>query len=159
MTSPSGHTFRATALLPNGDQVTDVVGGILVQHEDAGVYAGNMVLDATGEFEGTPITASRIGAAVLVVDAYGETASGDSTCLLSLGFSQELQHQFAFDVSSGDLDGSATVDAGFFAQDFDATGELDDGALSATWGDNLFGFADLEGRLEVERVTRDLSGE
>ncbi len=154
------HTFRATAILPNGSQVTDAVGGVLVQHEAAGVYAGNMILDATGEYEGTPITTSCVGGAVITVDAYGEGATGQSTCVLSLlGFNQEATHVFELEISGDELFGSASVDLGFVGVDFDAEGELDDGVLEASWADNLYGFVELEGTLEVERVTRSVTGD
>jgi hypothetical protein len=158
---PEGqHTFYATAILPNGDQVTDAVGGVLVQHEDAGVYAGNMILDATGDYEGTPITASCIGAAIITVDALGETATGTSTCLLSLlGFSQEATHVFALELEGGDLFGSASVDLGFVAVDFEAVGEVSDGEMQAAWSDSLLGYVELDGTLEVERITRNLTGQ
>ena len=154
------HTFRATAILPNGDQVTDAVGGVLVQHEDAGVYAGNMILDATGEYEGTPITTSCVGGAVITVDALGETATGSSTCVLSLlGFNQEATHIFELSLSDGDLSGSARVDLGFVGVDFEAQGAVSGGVLEAEWADNLYGFVELDGTLEVSRVTRSVTGE
>jgi hypothetical protein len=154
------NTFRATAILPNGDQVTDAVGGVLVQPEDAGVYAGNMILDATGEYEGTPITTSCVGGAVITIDAWGETATGSSTCVLSLlGFNQEATHVFDLDLSEGDLTGSASIDLGFVGVDFDAEGAVSDGSLEAEWADNLYGFVELDGTLEVERVTRSVTGE
>lgn len=154
------HTFRATAILPNGSQVTDAVGGVLVQAEAAGVYAGNMILDATGEYEGTPITTSCVGGAVMTVDAAGERVTGESTCVLSLlGFNQEATHVFDLAVEGDEIVGAATVDLGFLAVDFEAAGQVSDGVLEATWSDNLYGFVELDGTLEVERVTRSVTGE
>ena len=152
-------TFRATVTCQRSARL-DAVGAVLVQHEDAGVYAGNMVLDAEASFDGTPITASCIGAAFLTIDAYGEAATGDSTCILSiLSFSQELPHVFEFSLSDDDAEGLASVDLGFFALDFEALGAVEEGTFEASWEGDLAGFADLSGSLDLERVTRDLTGE
>ncbi|WP_298805908.1 hypothetical protein [uncultured Lentibacter sp.] len=38
---------------------------------------------------------------------------------------------------------------------FETDGEVDDGVLVADWADNVLGFADIAGSMELERVTRD----
>lgn len=150
------HTLTARAWLPNGAVVSDRAGAILVQHEDAGTYVGNMVLDVSGEFQGTPLTASCIGAAVVQVDAWGELAVGESDCIISLlGFAQEATIVFDLGVDDGKIEGESALDLSFIQYGFDTDGEVDDGVLVADWADNVFGFADIEGSMELERVTRD----
>lgn len=151
------HTLTAQAWLPNGAVVTDRAGAIRVQHEDAGTYVGNMVLDVTGEYEGTPLTASCIGAAVVVVDGWGEVAAGNSDCIISLlGFAQEATIVFDLGLDDGELAGESALDLSFIQYGFETAGEVEDGVLVADWADNVFGFADIEGSMELERVTRDV---
>lgn len=151
------HTLTARASLPNGAVVSDRAGAILVQHEDAGTYVGNMILDVAGEFQGTPLTASCIGAAIVVVDATGEIADGGSDCIISLfGFEQSASVVFEFGVDDGDVEGESAVDLSFIQYGFETTGDVGDGTLSAVWSDNVFGFADIAGSMELERVTRDV---
>lgn len=157
---PAGmNSFTAVAALPNGDRVADAVGGVVVQAEDTGVYAGNMVLIASGDYNGTPISASCVGGAIVTVAADGETASGSSNCVISLlGFSQEAPHAFEFELADGEVTGSAALDL-FIPISFEVAGDVGDGSIQASWASNVLGYLDLEGSLEVERVTRDISGE
>ena len=151
------HTISARATLPNGAIVSDRAGAVLVQHEDAGTYVGNMILDVTGEFEGTPLTASCVGAALVQVDATGELAAGNSECVIALfGFSQNATVLFDLEVDNREIIGAAAVDLQIFQVDFDTEGELSNGVLQAEWEDSVFGFADISGAMELERVTRDI---
>lgn len=151
------HTLTARAWLPNGAVVSDRAGAVLVQHEDAGTYVGNMVLDVSGEFQGTPLTASCIGAAVVVVDGWGELATGDSDCIISLlGFAQEATLVFNLGVDDHEIAGESALDLSFIQYGFDTEGEVEDGVLVAEWSDNVFGFADIAGAMELERITRDV---
>ena len=62
-------------------------------------------------------------------------------------------------LSDDDAEGLASVDLGFFALDFEALGAVEEGTFEAFWEGDLAGFADLNGSLDLERVTRDLTGE
>lgn len=150
------HTLTARAWLPNGAVVTDRAGAVLVQHEDAGTYVGNMVLDVSGEFQGAPLTASCIGAAVVVVDGWGEVATGNSDCIISLlGFAQEATIVFDLGVEDGEIAGESALDLSFIQYGFETGGDVEDGVLVADWGENVLGFADITGAMELERITRD----
>jgi hypothetical protein len=153
------HVLRAEATLPNGARVNDSVGGVLVQHPDAGTYVGNMVVDVTGEYQGTPITASCIGAAIVVVDPEGEVATGESECIIALlGFNQNAVMNFDYELDRGDLSGESALDLWFIQYGFDTEGSVDDGTLTSAWADNVFGLLDISGTLDLTRVTRDTEG-
>lgn len=150
------HTITAEALLPNDNRLVFAVGGVLVQHEDAGTYVGDLKVNITAEYDGTPITTACIGAAVLTVDPYGEHAVGDSTCTISLlGFELEAAHEFDLGVNDGQVDGDAIVDLSFFAIDMAVDGGLSDGHMDAAWAGSLGGYGDLDGTLDLDRITRD----
>ena len=151
------HNLRVETTLPTGDHLVWVVGGVKVLHEHAGTYVGNMIVDAISEYDGTEYTASCIGAAILVVDQEGQSATGDSTCLLSiLGYDLEANYDFALDIDADELDGTAALDLTFTTTDFEATGEVESGALTASWNDSLYGTLDISGTLELERISYDV---
>lgn len=150
------HTITATAALPNGDRLGWTVSGVLVQHEDAGTYVGDLSVDFTVDYKGTPITTTCFGAATIYVDAWGETALGDSACTVSLlGYDLDTTYDFEFEVADQELAGQAALDLVIFESQFDATGTLSDGELFATWEDNLLGYIDFLGELELSRISRD----
>ena len=66
------HNITAEATLPDGSRVYHTVGGVLVQHENAGTYVGDMIIEMDLEYGGTPVGTSCIGAALIVIDEYGE---------------------------------------------------------------------------------------
>jgi len=154
------HAITVTADLPNGDRLVYSVGGVLVQHPHAGIYTGAMNVGASIEYEGTPIGTSCIGGATIVVDAYGETATGESTCTIDLlGYAEfDLRHTFDFTVIDEELDGEATIalDIMGFDLPFSSQGEIQDGQIAANWLGSLLGFAEIDGNLNVERVTRSV---
>ncbi len=154
------HALTAVAELPNGDRLAYTVGGVLVQHEDAGIYVGDMQVSVNAEFEGVPVGTSCIGAATITVDVYGETATGESTCHLDLlGYVEfDLLHRFDYDILDQDLDGDAIValDLVGFDLPFDSIGSIFDGDLGADWSGSLLGFADFEGNLDVSRISRSV---
>ncbi len=150
------HTITATALLPNGDRLTYALGGILVQHEDAGIYVGDLMVDIVVTYSGTDYTATCIGAASLTIDAYGETGLGDSACTVSLlGYDIDAAHNFDFELADGAVGGEASVDLFFTAYAFDVAGEVGDGALTASWLQES-DFIDIGGELALERITRSV---
>jgi len=151
------HAISAAATLPNGDRLVHTMGGILVQHEDAGTYVGNVQVDLTLDYDGSDYSAGCTGSVTLIVDAWGETASGDSACTVSLlGYDQDTTYLFDLSLEDDELSGIADVDLTFFTYSFDVNGEVNDGELSGTWEDEVFGYIALAGELSVSRITRDI---
>lgn len=152
---PGTHNLTATANLPNGDRLVYTVGGVLVQAEDAGLYVGDVMVDITVEYDGTPYTLTCIGSTTVIVDVYGETATGDSSCTLSLfGYDLEAVQELNLEVSDGDLEGPVTLDATLFTYDFEAEGNIGDGELEASWADDVEGYAEVAGELSATRISR-----
>ena len=98
------HTITAKTELPNGDRLTYAVGGVLVQHEYAGVYAGTVNVGIDTQIQGYPVSASCIGSIDFVVDAYGETLNGTGSCIASVAGLFDLPLDLVID---GTIDGSA----------------------------------------------------
>ena len=152
-------TLFVEAVLPDGTLLRNGIGGIRVQHPDAGTYVGNLAVDISGEYNGFPITASCIGAAIVGVDVYGERASGDSTCIVSLlGYSVDALHVFDFGVNGEDVEGTVSLDLSFFQLDFTVTGNLNDHTIVAEWATDYGGFIDVSGAMELDRVTTEVVG-
>jgi hypothetical protein len=154
------HALTATAELPNGDRLAYTVGGVLVQSAYAGIYVGDLSVVLSGDYNGQTISAGCSGGTTLTVDAYGETISGESGCLLSL-FGYDIDSAYDFDLSNdtGVVTGDSAVDLGFVEYPFDTTGTLsEDGELSASFGELVYGYLDVQGSIAATRITRDLSG-
>ncbi len=150
------HTIYAVAELPNGDRLGWTVSGVLVQHEDAGTYVGDMSVDFVIEYNGSPVTTTCFGSATLYVDAWGEAATGASSCNLSLlGYDLATTYDFDFDVDEGAVEGSAALDLVLWESVFDATGTVGDGNLEMSWASSLLGFLDFEGELDLTRISRE----
>ena len=147
------HTLRVNAQLPNGEKLFDAVGGVWVQSEVAGTYAGSVIVDAdTGEFQ-----VGCAGGAIVVIDVYGESAEGEAECILSLqGESLELAYVFDLTHKNESLTGEAAVDIYGFQIPTDYEGSVNkDGDLDGYWEQNVLGFMDLAGELRLNRVSRD----
>ncbi len=155
------HNITAEASLPDGSRVAHTVGGVLVQHEAAGTYVGDMIIELDMEFEGTPVGTSCIGAALIVVDEYGELAEGASSCTLDvLGyFSTEINHSFEYDIDGADINGDAFVVIPFlgFGLPFGSEGQIEDGQLTSEWEGGFGGYIDIAGTLDVTRLTREIT--
>jgi hypothetical protein len=149
------HTLRVNAELPNGATLFDAVGGVWVQSEMAGTYAGSVIVDAdTGDFQ-----VGCAGGAIVVVDAYGEAAEGEAECILSFqGESLELVYVFDLDQKNEELTGEAALDIFGFQIPTEFEGTVNqDGELGGFWEQNTPFGLDLAGELRVNRVTRDTS--
>jgi hypothetical protein len=155
------HNITAQVALPDGSRLAHTVGGVLVQHEDAGTYVGDMILSMDTEIGGTPIGASSIGAAFVVVDEYGDAAEGASACTMDLlGYMTiPVDHSFAYDLDETDLDGNAFVDIPFMGSGlpFPSDGSIDDGDILTTWEGGVSGIFELDGTLDVTRITREIT--
>ncbi|MDP2311237.1 MAG: hypothetical protein Q8P18_34775 [Pseudomonadota bacterium] len=153
------HALTAVADLPNGDRLAYTIGGVLVQSAYTGIYTGTLQVDATAEYDGTAYTAGCSGAITLVVDSYGETVEGDAGCLLSL-LGYDLDTAYIFDLANdgGTLSGDAALDLSFYQLDIAASGEItEEGAATVDFSDDVYGFALLDGHVDVTRLTRDIS--
>lgn len=151
------HAITASAMLPNGDRLAYTIGGVLVQAEDAGIYAGSVQVDITVEYDGTPYTVSCLGSTTITVDAAGELATGESSCTVALfGYDTEAAQDIELEVADGALSGEVALDLSWFSVDFDASGSVGDGALTASWTDDVYGYATVEGTLEATRISRYL---
>ena len=149
------HTITVEATLPNGDRLQSAQGIVFVQHEDAGIYVGDVRVDVTLTWDKTDYTAGCVGAVTLVVDAYGESAIGESACVVSLfGYEQELAYSFDMNVDEGDVDGEAAVDLFIYALEFDVEGDIGGGEISTSWEDT--DTIDISGDLNASRITRYL---
>lgn len=153
------HALTAVAELPNGDRLAYTIGGVLVQSAYTGIYTGTLSVNASAEYNGTEYAAGCSGAITLVVDAYGETATGDAGCLLSLlGYELDTSYVFDLDNDEGELAGIAALDLSFYQYDIDATGEItDDGEATLSFSQDVYGFVYLDGSVDASRVSRDIS--
>ena len=148
------HTITAVAELPNGDRLGWTVAGILVQHPDAGTYVGDLSVDFTITYKKVPYTTTCIGAATMVVDAWGETALGDSACTTSLlGYDLDSVYAFELGIVDQEVEGDAILDLTWFESQFPATGSVGDGELTLTWADDLLGFVEFAGELNLTRIS------
>ncbi len=147
------HTLRVNADLPNGERMFDAVGGIQVQSQYAGTYAGSAIVSAdTGQFQ-----FGCAGGAIMVVDVYGEFAEGEADCILSMqGQVMELDYVFDLEVADEVIEGEASLSLYGFEMPTDFAGELTDGKkLNGNWAQSVFGQMELEGEVRMERVSRD----
>jgi len=149
------HLLRVNADLPNGERIFDAVGGILVQAEHAGTYAGSVIVAADmGELQ-----VGCAGGAIMVIDVYGEEAVGEAECILSMqGQVMELGYVFDLELDDQNLDGEAALSVYGYEMPTDFEGEVtDDSEIGGFWEQSVFGYMDLAGELRIERVSRDTS--
>jgi len=149
------HTVTAKTELPNGDRLTYAVGGILVQHEYAGVYTGTVSLSVDLEIGGYPIAANCVGAVDFVVEPYGELVEGTGACIASVAGFGEIDVSL---VISGEIDGAAV--AGDLAIDFFGWFELPSqfegefpvaGEMTGSFEDEYLGTT-ISGTIDAHRV-------
>ena len=149
------HVITAKTELPNGDRLSYAVGGVLIQHEYAGVYAGTVNISVDLEFQGYPISAQCVGAVDFEVDAYGELLEGTGSCVASIA------GYFDFDVSlliDGEIDGSVitgsiSIDMGWLGElPTDYTGEfIASDEMTGSFEDDYYGTT-VTGDVEAHRV-------
>lgn len=150
------HAITATARLPNGDRLATTVGGVLVQSVYTGVYSGTLTVNIAYD----AYAVGCAGGASLVVDEYGESGAGDASCVLSLS-GYEVDASFLFDlaIEAGDVTGTSAADLYITTYDFDTTGAVDeDGHLSGAFADDIYGYLQVDGTMDLVRVSRDVSG-
>lgn len=155
-TLPVGaHIIEAEAILPNNNRLVYALGGIRVQHPDAGTYSGTTTINATfSDWNGNETVVSCAGAAILVVNLEGTQALGDSACILQLfGQAQETTYNFEIDLNGSDLSGLAIADFVIAQRDFPLTGTISNGVITADWADMVYGILDVEGQIDLEKVS------
>lgn len=154
------HNITAEVVMPDGARIAHTIGGVLVQHESAGTYIGDMVLSLDASFGETPVGASCVGAAVVVIDTYGETVDGSSECTLDLlGYASfDVAHGFEYELTDDELEGSALVAIPFLGElPFSSEGTLEDETITTVWEGGFGETFQIDGVLEVTRLTRDIT--
>ncbi len=153
------HALTAEALLPNGDRLAYTVGGVLVQSPYAGVYVGDLAVTAAGDYNGQTISIGCSGALTMVIDAEGQTATGDAGCLLSLlGYDIDTSYIFDLENDDGALSGTASIDLSFYEIPVETEGSVtEEGELSGDFTADVAGYLAMEASYEATRITRDLS--
>jgi hypothetical protein len=151
--SAGRHTITAEARLPNGDRLSHAVGGVLVQHPDAGIYAGTTSIDLTIDYS-PPIIVSCSGGVTLTVQPDGEIGYGEGECIVNIN-GGDIPSTYAFDLEifEGDLTGSASLDLWLIQQAFPLTGNIGNGEITAEWADTVLGFIDVVGSMNLSRVS------
>jgi len=149
------HQITATADLPNGDRLVYAAGGIRVQGEHSGVYAGNLNITLDAEFQGTPISGSCNGGLDFVVDMSGTLLEGGGACTVDLLVLGQFDVSYNLDASvfEDDAEGDIGVDVGFFEIPIQWDGEFaDDDRLLADFTGGAFLF-DMTGEIDAHRVS------
>lgn len=146
------HAITAEALLPNGDRLAYTIGGVLVQSIYAGTYTGTVTMNVT--YDTYQVGCS--GATTLVIDPYGETVEGSSSCLISL---QGYELDLALNIDgendeSGKVSGDAAIDIFGYSFDMPLDGDVsEDGELTATFESTEY--LELDGEVDAVRISRD----
>jgi len=149
------HSITATAELPNGDRLQTTQGGVRVQGLHTGIYAGSLVMELSGEFQGTPITTNCAGALDFVVDMEGQVIDGSGECALNLVVlgSIDVGYNVNGDIDDDDASGNVSVDVGFFPLDLDWEGGFEgEDDLIGTFGGTMMMF-DMEGTIDAHRLS------
>ena len=152
--SAGQHAITAQARLPNGDRLSYVVGGVLVQHPNAGIYAGTTSIDITIN-NPTPLIVSCSGGVTLTVEPSGEIGLGEGDCIVNInGGDIPSTYIFDLEIDETDVGGSAALDLWLIQQEFPLVGTIGNGELTATWSDSILGgYLDVAGTLDLTRVS------
>ncbi len=147
------HAITARATLPNGDRLGYTVGGVLVQSEYAGTYSGTLRMDLVSEQFSTACS----GAAMLIIDPYGELVLGDASCFLSFqGFDIDGDYVIDAENDQGVVEGEILLDISGFELPLGLDGGVSEtGELESGFSGDLMGFASVEGVLTATRISRD----
>jgi hypothetical protein len=148
------HLITATAELPNGDRLQWTAGGLRVQGEHTGIYAGNLRITLDAEFQGTPISASCLGGLDFTVDMSGTVIDGGGACMIDLLVLGRFDVVYNVDASvlNDDAEGSVAMDLGFFDFPVDFEGSFEYDTLTSEFGGGAFLF-DMSGDLDAHRVS------
>ena len=120
-----------------------------------------MIISMDATLGDTPVGTSCVGSAIIQVDEYGQIATGDSACTLDLlGYATfEVEHGFEYELDEDEVDGSAFVNIPFvgFELPFGSEGSIDDGTIRTSWEGGVAGFLEIDGTLDVTRITREIT--
>jgi hypothetical protein len=148
------HAITAQAKLPNGDRLSYVAGGVLVQHPNAGIYAGTTSIDVTINYS-PPITVSCSGGVTVTIDTAGEFGTGQGDCIVNIN-GADIPSSYLFDLELVEdvVGGTAALDLWLIQQAFPLVGSVGDGELTASWNDSILsGYIDVVGTLDLTRVS------
>ena len=148
------HAITAQAHLPNGDRLSYVVGGVLVQHPNAGVYSGTTSIDVTIN-NSTPIVVSCSGGVTVTINAAGEIGTGEGDCIVNIN-GNDIPSTYFFDLEIEDntVGGVAILDLWLIQQSFPIEGTVENGELNASWSDSVLGnYIGVDGVLNLSRVS------
>lgn len=147
------HDLTAEVILPNGNRLAHTVGGVLIQAEEAGTYVGTLSGGTT--VQNLPVGCA--GAAILVVDPYGESVEGTADCLINLG-QFELPLDFAIEAThsadDGAVEGQAVARVFAFDLEFDTAGGREGESLDLEFEGQLL-TSTFSGDIRTERISRD----
>jgi len=149
------HLITATADLPNGDRLVYAAGGIRVQGEHTGIYSGNLHINLSAEFQGTPISGSCNGGLDFTVDMSGTLLDGGGECTVDLLVLGQFDVSYNLDASvfEDDAEGDIGVDVGFFEIPIEWDGEFEDeDRLIADFSGGAFLF-DMDGEIDAHKVS------
>jgi len=146
------HDLTAEVVLPNGDRLAHTVGGVLVQAEEAGTYVGTLSGGTTIQ----QIPVSCAGAAVLVVDPYGELVDGTAECVIR--FNQtEIPLDYTVEgelVEGGAVEGTVAAQVFGFPIEFGAEGGLEGEDLNLDFTGVIIA-NEFTGSIRTTRINRD----
>ena len=149
------HTITAKTELPNGDRLTYAVGGVLVQHELAGVYSGTVSLNVDLEIGGYPIAVNCVGSVDFVVEPYGELLEGTGSCIASVVGFGEIPVSLLIDGEIDDMvvTGDLAIDIyGWFERPTPFEGEVPAvGEMTGSFEEDLYGTL-VSGSIDAHRV-------
>lgn len=149
------HQITASADLPNGDRLVFASGGVRVQGEHTGVYSGNLHINLSAEFQGTPISGSCNGGLDFTVDMSGTILDGGGECTVDLLVLGQFDVSYNLDASvfEDDAEGDLGVDVGFFEIPIQWDGQFEDeDRLLADFSGGAFLF-DMSGDIDAHRVS------
>ena len=149
------HGIRAEALLPNGDRLETIHGGVRVQSGVTGIYAGQIEITLSGDFNDTPISASCLGGLNFVVGVAGDVLGGDGRCTIDpiVIDSFDVDYSVTADLEGASADGEVQISLGPFPVPMDWTGQFDrEGTLRGDFDGASFMF-DISGSLEARRLS------
>ena len=149
------HTIKAEVVSPTGERLFDAVGGVLVQSDRAGTYAG--MISVSTETEEYQVGCG--GGAIIVVEPTGEVGTGDAACLVSIqGMDIELLYNFNLELEDGgEVGGEVAAQVFTWEIPTDFAGSHEGEELTGEWSVEIGSYGELLGEISVERISRETS--
>jgi hypothetical protein len=149
------YDLTVTADLPGGSRLQTNLSSIRMQGERTGIYAGNLLMAADMDFQGTAFTATCLGGMTFVVGMDGETLHGDGGCSMILVIIDPIDVAYALggEVDGADASGAIGLDlAGFFEIPVDWEGSFEGEDFSAGFAGSAILF-EFEGSIDATRIS------